>query len=64
MMGRSFLTSTSHFNLSRFITKATLRPTRFNLEIRSTRLLIFGRFRTSRIGFWVILPISHGTLRV
>jgi hypothetical protein len=26
-----------------------VRPTRFNLEIRSTRP--FGRFRTSRIGF-------------
>jgi len=34
-----------------------VRPTRFNLEIRSTGLLNFGRLRTSRIDFWVILPI-------
>jgi hypothetical protein len=41
-----------------------LRPTRFNLEIRSTRPIEFGRFLTSRIGSWVILPMRHGALRV
>ena len=37
-----------------------VRPTRFNLEIRSTRPLDFGRFCTSRIGFWLILPTRCG----
>jgi hypothetical protein len=45
---------------AKLATEAQVRPT----EIRSTRPLDLGRFRVSRIGFWVILPTRRGILWV
>jgi hypothetical protein len=39
---------------------AGLRPTQLHFGIRATHRTDFGRFRTSRIGFGVILPIGRG----
>ena len=55
-----FNTLTPSSVVTAYLGVALVRPTRFNLEIRSTRPLNFG----SRIGFGVILPIRRGLLWV